>query len=508
MSHEVNSFSSWRSYFWPIHSKELYKILPIVLIGFFIGFNYNILRTMKDALLITAKDSGAEVIPFIKVWGILPAAIFMTYLYSRLHNRLGRDRLFIAMISIFLLFFLVFTFVFYPLREYLHPHQTADFLQEHLPRGLRGLIAMFRYWTFSAFYIMSELWSSAILSMLFWGFTNEVIRIDEAKRFYGIVAIGLNISAITGGQTSVFLTSSWVNDHFHFSRDEWYQSIVLITCTIILSGIAIILIYRYFAARQSEKVRENEEKKNKIKMSMRENFAYLAKSRYLLSLAVIVLSYNIIINLVEVIWKDQVKQLYPDPRDFNAYMGQITTCIGILSFLTSFLISGQIIRKFGWTFAALLTPAILLIACIGFFTFLFGADFFGGLLAILGTTPLVVVVFFGSVKNCLCRAAKYTVFDATKEIAFVPLSTESKRKGKAAIDGVGSRLGKSGGALIHQSLLVIFSSVAASAHIVAAILIAVTCVWIYAVLDLGKRFQKISTDVEESSAKIPVPQES
>ena len=57
-------------------------------------------------------------------------------------------------------------------------------------------------------------------------------------------------------------------------------------------------------------------------------------------------------------------------------------------------------------------------------------------LAWLGTTPLTLVVFFGSTQNILCRAAKYSVFDATKEMSFVPLDPESKIKGKAAVDGV------------------------------------------------------------------------
>lgn len=42
---------------------------------FCILFNYTILRDTKDVLLITAPKSGAEVIPFIKTYCNLPAAI-------------------------------------------------------------------------------------------------------------------------------------------------------------------------------------------------------------------------------------------------------------------------------------------------------------------------------------------------------------------------------------------------------------------------------------------------
>lgn len=513
MSKNGSEFSPFRAYLWPIHSHELYKIIPLVAMAFFIGFNYNILRCMKDALIVTAKNSGAEVIPFLKVWGVLPCAFLMTFIYSRLHNHLKRDRLFYAMIIIFLVFFVVFSFILYPLRDYLHPHKTADYLQAHLPPGLKGMVAMFRYWTFSSFYIMSELWSSAILSMLFWGFANEITRMGEAKRFYGIISVGVNFAAIPAGQVSVFLASKFLRSRFQLADDEWHQSIILLTFAIVISGILLLFVYRNLSRKLvAEKLNlalPNQEEE-KQKMSMREAFKYLARSKYLLCIALIVLSYNIIINLVEVLWKDQVKQLYPDPVAFNTYMSQVVTFIGILSCVISLLVSGQIIRRFGWTACALLTPMIILISSAAFFICFFGQDYLSGFLFSIGTTPLAMVVLLGSIKNCFCRAAKYTVFDATKEMAFVPLNLEVKRKGKAAIDGVGSRLGKSGGSIIHQSLLVVFSTVSASAHILAAILVAICFVWMYAVLNLGKKFRQAeqtgSVEDPVSEKLIPVLQ--
>lgn len=513
MSRDKGSFSPLRAYLWPIHAFELKKFLPLLVMAFFIGFNYNILRNMKDALLVTAESSGAEVLPFIKVWGIVPGAFLMTFIYSRLNNKFTRDRVFYAMVTIFLVFFTIFTFVIYPLGDHLHPHKTADFLQSHLPAGLKGLIAMIRYWTFSSFYIMSELWSSAILSMLFWGFANEVTRLGEAKRFYSLIAIGLNMAAITSGQVSVFLTSSFFRSKFMITENPWHQSMILLTTVVILSGLAIMGIYRFLTLRvlpYDHLPGEKKEPREKIKMSMRENFTFLSKSKYLIYIAVIVLGYNIVINLVEVIWKDQVRQLYPDPNNFNAYMSQITTITGIISFFTSLLISGQMIRKFGWTFTALLTPLVLLVTSCAFFFFFFGGKSLLGPLAIIGTSPLALAVFFGSMQNCFSRAAKFTLFDSTKEMAFIPLNMESKLKGKAAIDGVGSRLGKSGGSLIHQGLLMVFGTIAASAHIVAGILLFAILFWISAVLSLGKQFNALTAPkpvIPPSTEPLPENQE-
>src|SRR5438105_8113526 len=100
-------------------------------------------------------------------------------------------------------------------------------------------------------------------------------------------------------------------------------------------------------------------------------------------------------------------------------------------------------------------------------------------------------VTLGALQNSLTRASKYTLFDATKEMAFIPLSNESKFKGKAAIDGVGSRLGKSGGSVIHQTLLFFFATVSASTPYVAVLFLGVIGLWIVAVISLGKKFDQL-----------------
>ena len=56
-------------------AEESQKILPLSLAFFTILFNYTILRDTKDVLMVTAPKSGAEVIPFIKTYLNLPAAI-------------------------------------------------------------------------------------------------------------------------------------------------------------------------------------------------------------------------------------------------------------------------------------------------------------------------------------------------------------------------------------------------------------------------------------------------
>lgn len=493
-------FTGWKAYLWPVHRYELKKLLPMLILFFLIFFEYNVLnRNMKDALMITAKSSGAEVIPFIKVWVMLPAAFLMTFLFTRLSNRFKFETVFYWMKGIFLVYFFLFAFFAFPMREQLHADRLANYLEGVLPLGAKGFIAMVRYWLFTSFYVMSDLWNPILQSVMFWGFANQVTRISEAKRFYGLFGIGANISGAAAGAISCVVCMSGFNPSLPFGNDVLEQSIDMQVSVVLFAGLIAMAVFRWMHVsvltdpRYYDPTEKKQEREVKGKLSMRENFKILFRSPYLALIAAITIAYNLVINLVEVVWKHEIKALYPLAQDYNMYMAEVTLATSVVATLASLLISGNSIRKFGWSFTAMLTPAILLITSIGFFGFLFLQEVFSlETLVFIGASPLAIVVFFGSAQNVMSRAAKYSIFDSTKEMAFVPLSPSLKIKGKAAIDGIGSRLGKSGGSVIHTGLLMYFTTISASAPYVAFFLFAAILIWMGATYTLGKRFNELT----------------
>jgi len=496
-------FSRLRRTLWPIHGYELKKLIPMLAIFFLLSFDYNVLRSMKDTLVITAEKSGAEIIPFIKVWAMFPMSVVLTYLYIRLSNKYSRETVFYAILSLFLGFFFLFGFVLYPARDFFHPHELADTLEQVLPAGLRGFVAMFRYWTFTSFYVMSELWGNIIMFLLFWGFANQVTKLDEAKRFYGLFGIGINFSGIAAGMISIAVGTFSANAVIHTGKDAWSHSLTILITLVLLAGLTAMAIFRWLSHKmiyEREPVRKESEK---TKFSMRDNFKFLTQSNYALCIAAIVITYNVVINLVEILWKQEVCELLQkSPMAYNNFMNEVTTMIGIVATLTSLLVSGNAIRKCGWTFTAMITPLILLVTSVGFFGFFFLKSYPQFVMGIFGVAPLSIVVFFGTLQNCLSRAAKYTVFDSTKEMAFVPLSQDEKIKAKAAIDGVCNRLGKSGGSVIYEALLVLCSTITASAPYVAIALFAMIAIWIIAVRKLGIQFQALASKSAEPTTDL------
>lgn len=488
MTHETQEFGKWRSFFWPIHAYELKKILPMFLMFFFILFNYTILRDTKDSLVVPA--SGAETILFLKSWGVVPAAIIFMIIYSKLSNILSKEMLFYVTIAPFVLFFGLFALVIYPNREALHPDTT--WLESISPEGLRGLVACFRNWTFSIFYILAELWGSAVLSLLFWGFANDITRVTEAKRFYSLFGLGANFSLLLSGPLIYYFSKSRGN--LPPGVDAWGVSLNYLMGMVVLAGLIVMGVYwwinrnvltdpRFYDPNEEKKI-----KKAKPKMSLMDSFKYLFTSKYVLCLAILVIAYGISINLVEVTWKNQLKIQYPNSNDYSAFMGIFSTITGAVTIFMMLFVGSNVIRRKGWGFAAMLTPVVLLITGIGFFGFVLFRDALMGYIAMIGTTPVMLAVIFGAAQNIMSKSSKYSLFDPTKEMAYIPLDQEQKVKGKAAIDVVGARLGKSGGAVIQQVLVVTLGTITAYTPYVAVILLIIIACWMYAVRSLNKQF--------------------
>jgi AAA family ATP:ADP antiporter len=464
----------------------------MLLLFFFITFNYTILRDTKDTLVVTA--AGAEALPFIKVWGTMPAAILFMIAYSALSNFFSREAMFYLTISFFLAFFALFATVLYPNHDALIPHTLVTTLEQSLPQGLHGFIECLYHWPYVLFDILAELWGSVVLNLLFWGFANDISKISEAKRFYALFGIGANLSLLVSGPLSVAVSD--IRKSVPVGVDAWQISLNFLMSFVIVAGLITMLIYwwihrfvltdsAFYNPEQAQKLEE------RPRLSLKESFRYLASSKYILCISAIVICYGVCINLLEVTWKAQLKLQYPDPNDYNTFMGYFSTITGCTTLFMMLFIGGNMLRR-SWKLTALFTPVVLLVTGVCFFgVVLFQSDLNGIILA-LGTSPLWFAVVIGTIQNVLSKASKYSLLDPSKEMVYIPLDPETKVKGKAVIDIVGSRFGKSGGSIIQQIFLLFLGSLAAITPYIACTLFFFIAIWILAVRSLNKQFIQIS----------------
>ncbi len=473
---QEQEFGKIRAFLWPIHIFELKKIIPMLFLFFFISFNYSLLRNLKDALVINAAGSpGAQIIPYLKFWGVIPCAVLFMLAFSKMSNVLEKRNVFYCSLLPFIIFFFLFGFVLYPMKDMLHPQNMHLIF---LPEGLQATI---RIWTFSLFYIFAELWGSVALSMLFWGFANETTKITESKRFYPLYAIGANVSLFFSGAASHYFSK--------FSEQAMLQQIMALAI-----GVAFIVIGVYWWINKyvltdsrfydPAKIKK---KKSKTKMKLVDSFKLLASSKYLMYIATLVIVYGITINLIEVTWKDQVRTLYPTTTQYLSFMGTYSTTLAWTTIFMMLFLTNNVIRVFGWGVAAAITPITMLITGIGFFGILMAKDQLMGTFAMLGTTPLMAAVFCGTCQNVISKAAKYSLFDPTKEMTYIPLDEESKVKGKAAIDIVGARLGKAGSSVMQQTMFM-FAPLASLTPFIGILVAIFAFIWLFAVKKLHKEF--------------------
>jgi len=492
---------------------ERKKLLPLGLMFFVILFNYTILRDTKDVLVVTA--AGAEIIPFLKTYCNLPGAIGFTVLYTKLANKLSREQLFYACLMPFVAFFLLFGFVMYPNAAVLHPVGFVASIASVLPAAAEAPLAILRNWTFALFYTLANLWGSVVVSLLFWGFANEVTSVKEAEKYYPLFGLGANIALIFSGQYVRFVSD--IRRKLPAGVDGWAVSLKYLMAAVGIGGAIIAGLYRYMtssvlkdpeviaASANAETAASKKKKKKGKKMNMgfRDSTKYLASSSYIRNLAMIVIAYGMSINIVEVTWKSSLKTAFPDPNDYSKFMGNFSSATGTFTFMM--MLAGRFIfQKFGWGTASMITPIVLGITGLMFFGLTVFSSQLAPVIAALGTTPLMMAVLVGAAQNIASKGSKYALFDPCKEMAYIPLDDEQRLKGKAAVDVIGNPLGKSGGSFIQQVLIFSLGSLAASTPYLAAILGAVTFMWIAASRSLAVQFadKQAASKLEEQQEEV------
>lgn len=485
---------------------ERKKLVPLGLMFFTILFNYTILRDTKDVLVVTA--AGAEIIPFLKTYCNLPGAVAFTVLYAKLSNSLSRENLFYTCIIPFIVFFLVFGFLLYPNVAALEPVGLVSFLASRLPSSFDAPLAILKNWTFALFYTLAELWGSVVVSLLFWGFANEVTTVDEAKKYYPLFGLGANVALIFSGQYVRFVSD--IRKKLPPGVDGWSISLRYLMGMIAVGGTAIVALYYYMQRKilTDPKVftpRSKKKSKSKTSLGLGDSVKYLANSRYIRDLATVVIAYGMSINIVEVTWKSRLRAAYPDPNSYSAFMGNFSSCTGLVT-LGMMLLGRMIFRRFGWGVAAMITPIILGVTGVGFFCLTLFSEALSPYIAAIGTTPLIAAVLIGAAQNIMSKSSKYSLFDPAKEMAYIPLDDEQRSKGKAAVDVIGNPLGKSGGSFIQQILIFSLGSLGASTPYLAVILFVIIGMWLAAARSLDKQFSAFMLKETRKAAVTKSPQ--
>jgi AAA family ATP:ADP antiporter len=447
-----------------------------------LNINYSLLRSARNALAVVDLGHGASSIPFFELCGTMPTTLLMVYCLTRLLNRFSIYKVFLLTLTTFCLFFLSFSTIIYPsLPNWKMAMEDCSWLYGHLYLAsvMPQLLSMI-------FFVMAELWKIALLTVLFWGMVNQYIPLKEAKHLYAPLMLGGSVGTMISGPLIKLCTAEVI------SNGSWARSLNALTILICCIGIIAALLYSKLWAQFAEDRNEREESEEPV-LSMWDSIRLCIKSKYLLLLAWMTVADYIAYTLGEVVFLDILKQKYSDPLEYFNYNGQLAFWSGALTALSALVITPYLLSHSRWVTACIISPLCLLVTEGAFFLTLWGSS---------SQPNLDLLVLFGTLFFCVVRAAKYTLFDASKEISFLLLPPIEKMQGKLIIDGVCSRTGRASASLISVCLNRIFGGVIASGCAAGCLALGIGLSCALASIRLGMLVTKRSKKEEHISSPI------
>ncbi|MDR0351647.1 MAG: NTP/NDP exchange transporter [Puniceicoccales bacterium] len=505
---QTKEFSKLRRIFFPLHTYELKKALPMSLIFFCILFNYTCLRNIKDSLIVTGPGSDAEVIPFIKGFCVVPSAIIFMLLYAKASNILSNEKLFYFSLTPFIVFFGAFAYLIYPNLGTLHPSlDTITTWRAAAPKFLYWPIAIVGNWSYVLFFILAELWGGVLLSLSFWQFANQITKTSEAKRMYSFFGLMAQMAVLASGIVGEHFSN--IKNKVGVGVDPWQISLNWLMGIVVVLGIVAMVTFRWIYTNvltdkrfyDKPELPGNSGGKKKKSVPLSQSFKIIFTSPYIGLIAALVMCYGISINLVEALWKKQVGMKYTNPNDYNSFMSQYIFWTGIASMII-IVFAGNILRVCKWFTAAIITPLLFVIVGSLFFIFVLFKENLTTSLDSIGLTPLSASVFLGAAVVLIAKSTKYALFDPTKEMSYIPLDEEMKVKGKAVVEVVGGRMGKGGGAWINSGLLSVIPGATFFTIVpyTFSIFVVICISWLVVVKLLSNRIEAVSEDASQKNS--------
>jgi ATP:ADP antiporter, AAA family len=457
-----------------LFSRTFVLMFSIVLL---LNIDFTILKSVRNTLAVVDLGKGASTIPIFELFGALPGSILMAWGLNRLLNNKSIQKVFLITIVTFLGFFLIFALGIYPYLITLKKSGGGGTLVLHFFSML--------------FYVMSELWKPALAMILFWGLVNQHIPASEAKKLYAPLMLGSSIGGILAGPLVSTCTSEFIWKNFTIFTDRWMNALGFMMLIVsILGALAAFLYYKlWICFSENTPIESSTQSKNN---SLKESVLVCMQTPELRCLSWIVITDYIAYSLGEVIFLDILKHRYSEAHDYCNYMGILSSWSGALTVLSALIIAPRVLQNCRWVVAAIVTPICLLMTEGSFFLFLriegVSRTWFGW----SESEWIGVIIILGSLQYCICRAAKYTLFDASKELAFVMMPDFQKMKGKLVIDGICARLGRGGASALSIALIQISGGVIASSFLSGIMAMAMTISWITTTCKLGRLFEKRS----------------
>ena len=237
----------------------------------------------------------------------------------------------------------------------------------------------------------------------------DVFTPEQGKRLFGFIAVGGSIGGIVGG----FVTSSLAGK---------LSTGLFLLITAVMLEIAAQCVRRFPADFRTH----DERSEQAIGGKFWEGATHIARSPYLLGLAVFLMIYTLTNTWAYFQQADLTQHQLQDRAARTSFLANIDIAVNTITVLIQIFLTGRLMKWFGVGITLVLMP---LLSAVGF--------------AAIGFAPVLTVL---AAFQILRRAAGFALLRPAREVLFTVLRREDKYKAKSLIDTFGYRFGDQIGA--------------------------------------------------------------
>lgn len=430
--------------------KKLHKLFDVrpgefepalLMFGFFFSVIavFQVLKPLKKGLFVSHFGAEQELIAKgINIDVAFTAMIGFTYLY----NWLGGRRLILSLCAFFSCALLGF-----------YAAMTDS------PSGLVNY----------AFYLFGDLWSTVWVAA-FWALLNEVSTSEQSARLYGLIGTG----GLVGGIAGAALVSGTVRN---------YSSKPLILLCLGLTAAIFFFTRRIDALAQTRGApmayREQPVRLERVQwLSALDGAKMVMRSRYLLAIVAILALYEFCSQILDFQFSSVLARALSGERNVQAYLGRLYLVTNSLALVSQVVLTTLLLRHSGAGAGLVVLPAAMCFASTAFW--------------------LDPTLIMGSLLVVADNGLNYSINQTSREMLFVPTSSDAQYKARAFTNMFVQRLAK-GAAMLVSAVFILIGM-----RWLSVVTLGITLAWIWLAMSTGKRFRDLAEPGQSARAQLAV----
>ena len=333
---------------------------------------------------------------------------------------------------------------------------------------LQGPFGQLTAWSF---YVFGDMFNT-VMVVLFWAFTDDLWTADQAKRTYGLVGLGGTL----GGFLGASVVSSTV--------EESGRSPLLLWCVVPMVLVVVIaFLVQRLRGPDGVRVRTGAAASWTDTPAAVEGAKLVFASPYLLAIAGIIGTYELVSNIVDFQLASTVEAMIPDDLGKDAFFALVGQITGVGSIVVQLLLTSFVMKRWGLKVALSFLPVAVAVSSLGFL--------------ILPTLALAAAM------SASDNTLNYSINQSAREALYTPTDPDTTYKAKAFIDMFVQRFGKVVSVVLNLALVALL---AGNVRWLSMVTLAMAVVWFLLVRYVGVCFSQAEREAEKREPGAAGPQ--